>query len=53
MQMKLSGGSSPAEGRVDILDNGQWGSLCDRSFGIAELQVMCSMLGYRYTWNSK
>ncbi|CAG2197845.1 unnamed protein product [Mytilus edulis] len=49
MQMKLSGGSSPAEGRVDILDNGQWGSLCDRSFGIAELQVMCSMLGYRNT----
>ncbi|CAC5422430.1 Neurotrypsin [Mytilus coruscus] len=49
IEVRLSGGSSPADGRVDIKENGQWGSLCDKNFGLAELQVICNTLGYRDT----
>ena len=48
MELRLSGGTSPAEGRVDIKQGGKWGSLCDKSFGLSEAQVLCNMLGYRY-----
>lgn len=47
MEIKLSGGSSPADGRVDVKQNGQWGSLCDSSYTLSDLQVLCNMLGYR------
>lgn len=49
VQLRLSGGTSPAEGRVDIKQGGKWGSLCDKSFGLSEAQVLCNMLGYRYS----
>lgn len=47
VEIRLFGGSSPADGRVDIKENGQWGSLCDNNYGLAELQVICNTLGYR------
>ncbi|XP_076082552.1 scavenger receptor cysteine-rich domain superfamily protein-like [Mytilus galloprovincialis] len=49
VEIRLFGGSSPADGRVDIKENGQWGSLCDNNYGLAELQVICNTLGYRDT----
>ncbi|CAC5370696.1 unnamed protein product [Mytilus coruscus] len=49
MEIKLSGGSSPADGRIDVKQNGQWGSLCDSSYTLSDLQVLCNMLGYRDT----
>ncbi|XP_052086629.1 scavenger receptor cysteine-rich domain superfamily protein-like [Mytilus californianus] len=49
IEVRLSGGSSPADGRIDIKENGQWGSLCDKNFGLSELQVLCNTLGYRDT----
>lgn len=53
VQLRLSGGTSPAEGRVDIKQGGKWGSLCDKNFGLSEAQVLCSMLGYRYILKNK
>ena len=47
VQVKLSGGKTVADGRVDVLDGGVWGSLCDKNFGISEAKVLCSMIGYR------
>ena len=48
VKVKLSGGKNLAEGRVDILVNGAWGSLCDKNFGFAEARALCGVLGYRY-----
>ncbi|XP_025102816.1 uncharacterized protein LOC112569287 isoform X2 [Pomacea canaliculata] len=35
------------EGRLEILANGFWSTVCDDDFGKEEAQVACRMLGYR------
>ncbi|XP_003797724.1 macrophage scavenger receptor types I and II isoform X1 [Otolemur garnettii] len=44
--IRLVGGSGPHEGRVEILHNGQWGTICDDRWEIREGQVVCRSLGY-------
>jgi len=44
--VRLSGGSGPWEGRLEIQYNHTWGSVCDPAFQDAEATVICRMLGY-------
>ena len=44
--VRLMNGRSPREGRVEILYNGQWNTICDDSFKLEEAQVVCRQLGY-------
>ncbi|XP_041453649.1 deleted in malignant brain tumors 1 protein-like [Lytechinus variegatus] len=44
--VRLIGGSSSSEGRVEIFYNGQWGTICDDSWGQEEANVVCHQLGY-------
>ena len=39
-------GQSPSEGRVEILYNGQWNTICDDYWNLEEAQVVCRQLGY-------
>ena len=50
LKVRLVNGSRPAEGRLEVLHDGMWGSVCSRHFGDKEAQVVCRMLGYRYAW---
>ena len=34
------------EGRVEILCNGRWGTVCDDALGREEARTMCHQLGY-------
>ena len=34
------------EGRVDVLHNGQWGSICGKGFQKNDADVICKMLGF-------
>ena len=44
--MRLVGGQSPIEGRVEICLEGQWGTVCDDYWGSDDTRVACRQLGY-------
>ena len=45
--MRLVGGVTPNEGRVEVNFHGNWGSICDDSWDINDAHVVCRQLGYR------
>ncbi|XP_063955706.1 deleted in malignant brain tumors 1 protein-like isoform X2 [Lytechinus pictus] len=44
--IRLVGGNSLYEGRVEIYHAGQWGTICDNSWGDSEARAVCRQLGY-------
>ncbi|XP_075705736.1 macrophage scavenger receptor types I and II [Rhinoderma darwinii] len=44
--IRLVGGTTPNEGRIEVFNNGQWGTVCDDRFDLKDGRVVCRMLGY-------
>ena len=47
LKIRLVNGSSPREGRLEVLHDGRWGTVCSDKFGKNDSRVVCRMLGYR------
>lgn len=44
--LRLIGGVTPNEGRVEVCFGGRWGSICDDKWDDRDAAVTCRELGY-------
>jgi len=44
--IRLRGGSTARQGRVEICIEGRWGTVCDSSWNSKDATVVCRQLGY-------
>ncbi|XP_072039098.1 scavenger receptor cysteine-rich domain-containing protein DMBT1-like [Amphiura filiformis] len=44
-QVRLTGGSSPHEGLVEVFHDGQWGTVCMNGWDLDDAEVVCQELG--------
>ena len=44
--IRLVGGNSPSEGRVELCMGSSWGTVCDDFWGTPDARVVCRQLGF-------
>ena len=48
-EVRLVGGNSRIEGRVEICLNNEWGTVCDQMWDTTAANVVCRQLGLGFT----
>ena len=44
--VRLAGGPTPAEGRMELYYNGSYGTICQVGWDLVDATVVCKSLGY-------
>ena len=48
LSVRLVGGATVRDGRVEVLFGDEWGGVCDDGWGLEESTVVCRQLGFDY-----
>ena len=46
VSVRVQGGTQPYNGRVEVMYNGEWGTICNSGWDINDARAFCRQLGY-------
>jgi len=46
VSVRVQGGTQPYNGRIEVMYNGEWGTICNMGWDLNDARAFCRQLGY-------